>query len=76
MFVCVLSHVQLFLTPWTIACQTLLSVEFSKQEYGSGLPFPSPEDLPSPGIEPTYPVSPAFAGRFFTTMPPSFFRRS
>ena len=40
--VCVLSHVQLFATPWTIACQASLSMEFSRQEYWSGLPFPSP----------------------------------
>ena len=60
----------------TVACQALLSMEFSRQEYGSGLPFPSPEDLPSPGIEPTYPSSPALAGRFFTNVPPSFIRCS
>ena len=40
-------------TPWTIAGQIPLSVEFSRQEYWSGLPFPSPEDLPDPGIKPT-----------------------
>ena len=40
------------MTPWTIACQALLSMEFSRQEYWSGLPFPSPGDLPDPGIEP------------------------
>jgi len=38
-------------TPWTIACQAPLSMEFSRQEYWSGLPFPSPGDLPDPGIE-------------------------
>ena len=37
-----LSHVQLFVTPWTVICQVPLSVGFSRQEYGSGLPFPSP----------------------------------
>ena len=42
-----------FVTPWRIACQAPLSVRFSRQEYWSGLPFPSPEDLPDPGIEPT-----------------------
>ena len=47
-----LSHVQLFATPWTIAHQALLSMGFSRQEYWSGLPFPSPGDLPNPGIEP------------------------
>ena len=40
------------MTPWTVARQALLSVEFSRQEYWSGLPFPSPGDLPDPGIEP------------------------
>ena len=43
---------------------------FSGQEYWSGLPFPSPGDLPNPGIEPMSPASPALAGRFFTTVPP------
>ena len=54
-FVCVLSSfscVQLFETPWTIAHQAPLSKEFSRQEYWSGLPCPSQEDLPDPGIEP------------------------
>ena len=50
--VCVLSHVQLFATPWTVACQIPLSMGFSRQEYWSELPFPSPGDLPNPGIEP------------------------
>ena len=47
-----LSHVQLFTTPWIVAHQAPLSMEFPRQEYWSGLPFPSPEDLPDPGIEP------------------------
>ena len=47
-----LSHVWLFATPWTIACQAPLSMEFSRQEHWSGLPFPSPGDPPNPGIEP------------------------
>ena len=63
------SHVQLFATPWTVACQALLSMGFSRQEYWRGLPFPSPGDLLKPGIEPTSPVSPALAGGFFTTEP-------
>ena len=46
------SHAQLFVTPWTLAHQTPLSIEFSRQEYWSGLPFPSSGDLPDPGIEP------------------------
>ena len=64
---CVLSHVQLFETPWTVACQASLSMEFSKQEYWSRLPFPVPGDLSHPGTEAASPVSPALAGRFFTT---------
>ena len=46
-----LSHVRLFATTWTVACQALLSMGFSRQEYWSGLPFPSPGHLPDPGIE-------------------------
>ena len=64
-----LSHVQLFATPWTVARQAPLSMGFSRQEYWSGLPFPPLGDLPNPGIEPASPVSPALAGRFFTTEP-------
>ena len=48
-----LSHVQLFVTPWTVAHHTPLSKEFSRQEYWSELPFPSPRDLADLGIEPT-----------------------
>jgi len=55
------------MTPWTIAHQTPLSLGFSRQEYGSGLPFPSPGDLSDPGIEPASLMSAALAGRFFTT---------
>ena len=62
-----LSHVRLFATPWTRAHQAPLSMGFSKQEYWSGLPFPSPRDLPDPGIKS---ASPALAGGFFTTEPP------
>ena len=51
-----LSHVRLFATPWTVACQAPLSMGFSKQEYWSGLPFPSPADLPDPGTEPRSPA--------------------
>ena len=60
------SHVGLFATPWTAAYQAPLSMGFSGQEYWSGLPFPSPGDLPHLGIEP---MSPALAGSFFTTEP-------
>ena len=51
-----LSRVQLFVTPWTVAYQALPSMGFSRQEYWSGLPFPSPADLPNPGIEPRSPA--------------------
>ena len=64
------SDVQLFVTLWTIACQALLLMECSRQEYWSGLPRPSPGDLPNPGIKPVSLSSPALAGRFFTTVPP------
>ena len=50
------SCVQLFVTPWTIACQAPLSIGFPRQEYWSGLPFPSPGDLPNPEIECTSPA--------------------
>ena len=63
-----LSHVQLLATPWTVAHQTPVSMRFPRQEYWSGLPFPTPVDLPDPGIEPEFPVSPALG--FFTTEPP------
>ena len=53
-----LSHFQLFATPWTLACQTPLFMGFSRQEYWSGLPFPPPGDLSNPGIEPISPVFP------------------
>ena len=62
-----LSHFQLFMTLWTVACQAPLSMGFSRQEYWSGLPCPPPGDLPDPEIEPTSLMSPALAGRFFTT---------
>ena len=51
----VFSCVQLFATPWTVARQALLSMEFSRQEYWSILPFTSPGDLPNPGIKPRSP---------------------
>ena len=68
--VCVLNHLscaQLFVIPWTVACQAPLSVGFSRQEYWSGLPFPTPADLPDPRIEPAYLTSPALAAGFFTS---------
>ena len=55
------------LTPWTIAHQAPLSMGFPRQEYWNALPFPSPGDLPEPGIKSVSLMSPALAGRFFTT---------
>ena len=52
-----LSRVRLFVTPWTVAYQASPSMGFSREEYWSGLPFPSPGDLPDPGIEPRSPDS-------------------
>ena len=60
-------QVQLFAVPWTVAHQAPLSMGFSRQEYWSGLPCPPPRDLPNSGIEPLSLMSPALAGRFFTT---------
>jgi len=60
------SCVRLCATLWTIACQAPLSMGFSKQEYWSGLPGPSPGDFPNPGIESTSLKSPALADGFFT----------
>ena len=65
--VCVPGYAQLFATPWTVAHQAPLFMEFSKQEYWNGLPFPPLGDLPHPGIKPTSLASPALAGGFFTT---------
>ena len=58
------NHVRLFATPRTVACQSPLSMGFSKQEYWSELPFPPPGDLPNPGIEP------ALAAGLFISLPP------
>ena len=66
---CTLSGVRLFVTPWTTD-QAPLSMGSSWQESWSGLPFPTPVDLPHPGMEPASLVSPASAGGFFTTEPP------
>ena len=62
-----LSRVRLFVTPWTVAYQAPPSMGFSRQEYWSGLPFPSPGDLPNPGIEPGFPTLEADA---LTSEPP------
>ena len=56
-----LSHVRLFATPWTLAHQAPLSVGFSRQKYQSELPFPSPEDLPDPGVESGSPALQAYS---------------
>ena len=66
-------HVQLFETSWTLAHQAPLLMEISRQAYWSGLPFPSPGDLPDTGIEP---APPRLAGGFFTTEPPGKFYMS
>ena len=60
------SRVRLFAAPWIVARQAL-SMGLSRQEHWSGLPFPTPGDLPDPGIEPASLISPALAGGFFTT---------
>ena len=62
-----LSRVRLFATPWTIAYQAPPSMGFSRQDYWSGFPFPSPGDLPDPGLEPR---SPALQGDALTSEPP------
>ena len=64
---CVLSHVQLFATPWTVAHQAPLSMGFLRQKYWSVLPFPSSEDLPNPGIKPG---SPALSADALPSEPP------
>ena len=76
MYVCVcvhthvlsrLSHIQLFATLWSVACQSPLSMGFSRQEYWNGLPWPPSGNLPNPGIKPASLTSPALAGGFLTT---------
>ena len=59
-----LSHVRLFVTPWTVTHQAPPSMEFSRQEYWIGLPFPTPRYLPDPGIETASLTSPTLAGGF------------
>ena len=70
MCACVLNHQivsDYFATLWTVASQASLSMGLSRQEYWSGLPCPPPGDLPDPGIKPMSFMSPALAGKFFTT---------
>ena len=64
---CCFSRVQFFVTQGTVGCQPPLSMEFSRQEYWSGLPCSPPGDLPEPGIEPTSLMLPTLAGGFSTT---------
>ena len=63
------SAVSDFATPWTVSPQTPVSMEFSRQEYWSGLPFLSPGDLPDPGIKSASLMSPVLAGGFCATAP-------
>ena len=63
----VLTCVLLFVTPWTVARQASVSMEFSRPEYWSGLPLPTPVDLSNPGIEPVSLGSLAMAGGFFAS---------
>ena len=65
-----LSHVRLFVTPWTVARQVSLSMEFSRKEYSTELTFLMLVDLANPGIKPMSFVSPALAGRFITSISP------
>ena len=64
-----LSHVQLFVILWTVACQAPPSMELSRQEYWNGLLFSPPGDLNSPGIKPSFPASATLAGSFFSAEP-------
>ena len=68
--VCVFSCIWFFVTPWTVAHQAPLFMEFSRQEQQSGLPCPPLGDLPDPGVEPAFLMSPGLTGWFFTTAPP------
>ena len=68
-----LSCVQIFVTPWTVACQVTLSMEFSRQEFWNGLPFPSPRDLPDPGNKPGSPAMQAVSLPFELSRKPDNF---
>ena len=65
-----LSHVQLFATPWTVAHQAPLSMGLSQQEYCRGFPFPLPGNLPNPEVKLLSPGAPSLAGGFFIIEPP------
>ena len=67
---CCFSCVRFFVTPWTVAHQAPLSMEFSRQEYWSGLPFPPPEDLPDPETEPVPLMSPSLQASSLPLVPP------
>ena len=67
---CACLRAQSCLNPWAIARQVSLFMKFSRQEYWSGLPYPTSGDLPGPGIKPLSLLSPTLAGGFFTTAPP------
>ena len=69
-WVCVLSHVQLFATPWTVACQVPVSMGIFQARILEWVAIPLPRDLPDPGIEPASLASPAMAGGFFAAVPP------
>ena len=64
------SHVQLFATPWTVACKAPLFMKFSRQEYWNGLPSPSPGDLFNPGVKPESLMSPALQADSLPSEPP------
>ena len=66
-YVCVCARSCLTVTPWTVACQAPLSMEFFRQEYCSRLPFPTPGNLPNPEMESESLASPALTSGFFTT---------
>ena len=70
MCVCPATKLYLTLTPWTVALQDSLFIELSRQKYWRGLPFPTPWDLPDPGIESVSLEPPALAGRFFNLCAP------
>ena len=69
MHMCMCASVVWLCNPWTVACQSPLSMEFSRKEYWSRLPFPTPGNLPNPGIEPVSIAPPTLAGGFFSSEP-------
>ena len=69
LYICMCVCVCVCVCACSVVCRAPLSMEFSRQEYWHGLPFPTPGDLPNPGTEPMAPATPALAGRFFTIEP-------